>query len=136
VDLLARSQPKPDGCKLDEGKAVRCKLVVACRDPTTLLDPIEEPLDPVTGAIEIRAEGIAAIAFWRDVCPCAFLHDKLSDPIGVIATVCEQHRSGFQTRQEFAREPIVVGLAGAQGQPDRQAPVIYECMNLAGQTAP
>jgi hypothetical protein len=46
-----------------------------------LLDPIEESLDPVAGAVEIRAEAdrIAAIAFWRDVGPCALLHGKLSD---------------------------------------------------------
>src|SRR6266481_5405145 len=65
------------------------QAVVTRRRPTTLLDPIEESLDPVAGAVEIRAEAdrIAAIAFWRDVGPCALLHGKLSDPVGVIATV-------------------------------------------------
>jgi hypothetical protein len=58
---------------LDEGEAIGGKLVVTRRHPT-LLDPIEESLDPVAGAVEIRAEAdrIAAIAFWRDVGPCAF----------------------------------------------------------------
>jgi hypothetical protein len=49
-----------------------------------LLDPVEEPFDPVAGAVQIGAEAdwIVAIAFRRDVGPCAFLHGKLSDPIG------------------------------------------------------
>jgi hypothetical protein len=39
------------------------KLVVARRDPPTLLDPIEEPLDLVAGAVEIRAEQIESPRF-------------------------------------------------------------------------
>jgi hypothetical protein len=74
---------------LDEGKVVGCKLVVACRDPPTSLDPIKEPSDPVTGAVEIRAEAdrIVAIASRWDVDPSAFLHGKLSDPIGVASSI-------------------------------------------------
>jgi len=58
-----------------------------------LFDPVEEPLDPVPVAVEIRAvaDWVAAIAFWRDVGPRAPLHGKLSDPVGVIATVGKQH---------------------------------------------
>jgi hypothetical protein len=41
---------------LDEGKVIRCQLVVAGRDPTTLFDPVEEPLDLVACSVEIRAE--------------------------------------------------------------------------------
>jgi hypothetical protein len=33
-------------------------------------------------------------------------------------------------------KPIVVSLTQGQRQPDRQAVVVYECMNLAGQSAP
>jgi hypothetical protein len=79
---------------LDEGKVVGGKSVVACGDPTTLLDLIEEPFDPVAGTIEIRAEAdrVIAIAFGRDVCPRAFFDGKLSDPIGVVATPTERTR--------------------------------------------
>jgi hypothetical protein len=41
---------------LNEGKVVGGKPVVARRYPTTLFDPVEEPLDPVASAVEIRAE--------------------------------------------------------------------------------
>ena len=53
--------------------------VVARRDPTTLLDPVEEPFAPVAGAVKTGAEAdrIVAIAFRRDVGPCACLDGKL-----------------------------------------------------------
>jgi hypothetical protein len=74
---------------LNEGKVVCGKPVVACRHPTTLFDPVKEPFDPVASAVEIRAEAdwIAAIAFRRDIRPRALLHGKLSDPVGIVATV-------------------------------------------------
>jgi hypothetical protein len=52
---------------LDDGEVVGGKFVVAYSDPTTLLDPSEEPFDPVAGALEIRAETdrVSANAFGR-----------------------------------------------------------------------
>ena len=68
---------------MNEGKVVGGEPVVARRYPTTLFDPVEEPLDLVARAIEIGAEAdrIAAIAFRRDVGPRALLNGKLSDPV-------------------------------------------------------
>ena len=73
---------------MNEGKVVGGKPVIARRHATALFDPVEEPPDPVASAVEIRAEAdrIAAIAFRRDISPCALLHGKLSDPVGVVAT--------------------------------------------------
>jgi hypothetical protein len=58
---------------LHEGKVVGGQLVVARRNPTALLDLVEETLDPVTVAVEIRTEAdrIVAIAFWWDIGSCA-----------------------------------------------------------------
>jgi hypothetical protein len=52
---------------LNEGKVVGGKPVTARRHPTTLFDPVKEPLDPVASAVEIGAEAdrIAAVAFRR-----------------------------------------------------------------------
>ena len=74
---------------MNEGKVVRDKSVVARSHPTTLFDPVEEPLELVARAIEIGAEAdrIAAIAFRRAVGSRALLNGKLSDPVGVIAAV-------------------------------------------------
>ena len=78
---------------MDKGKVIGGELVVARRHPTTMFDPVEEPLDLVASAVEIGAEAdrIAAIAFRRDVGPRALLHGKLPDPVRVVATVGKQH---------------------------------------------
>jgi hypothetical protein len=95
------------------------KLIVACSDLATLLDPIEEPFDPVTGAVEIRAEAdwIGPIAFGGDVGLCVFLHGELPNLIGVVATVGKQHCPGFQMRQECSSRSIVMGHNRWQCQP-------------------
>ena len=97
----------------------------------------EEPLDLVASPIQIRTEAdrTVAIALGRDGCPCAFLHGKLPDPIGVVAAVGKQRRSGLQPRQKFAGIPIIVSLTGAQRQSYRKASAVHECMDLAGQSA-
>ena len=80
---IIKAQVPPRCCELKECKGVGGEPVVAGRDPTTLFDPVEEPLDLVARAIEIGAEAdrIAAIAFRRDVGPRALLNGKLSDPV-------------------------------------------------------
>jgi hypothetical protein len=76
------------------------QFVVARRDPPTLFDFIEEPFDQVAGAVEVRAEadGLIAIASWRNVGPSAPFGSERSNPIGIIATVGEPHRSRLQAR--------------------------------------
>jgi hypothetical protein len=88
--------------------------LVARRNPAAVLDLVEKPLDLIPGSIEIRAEAdrIVAIAVRRDVGPRALHHGKLSDPVGVVATVGEKHRPGFQTRQQFAGKSNVMSLSG------------------------
>jgi hypothetical protein len=46
-------------------------LVLTRRYPMTLIDPVEEPLSPIAGAIEVVTETdrLAAIALRRDVGP-------------------------------------------------------------------
>src|SRR5262249_29146672 len=88
-------------------------------------------------AVEVRAEAdrSAAIAFRRDVGPRALLHGKLSDPVGVIATISKQHLPAFQSRQKFSGKANVVGLTGAQRQPYRQTVAIDYRMDFARQAA-
>jgi hypothetical protein len=56
-------------------------------------------------------------------------------PIGIIATVGEQHCSRLQARQKSACKPIVVRFTGGQREPHRKSIGIDYCMDLAGQTA-
>jgi hypothetical protein len=69
------------------------ELVIASGDPATLLDLVEEPFDQISGAVKVRAEtdGLVAIASWRNIGPGALLGGKDSDPVGVIATISQQH---------------------------------------------
>jgi hypothetical protein len=66
---LINAQPNSNCCQLDEGEIIGCELVVAGRNPTTLLDLIKEPFDKITSAVEVRAEADRplAVPFWRNV---------------------------------------------------------------------
>jgi hypothetical protein len=46
---------------LNEGKVVCGEPVVARCHPTTLFDPVEEPLDPISGAVEIGLKQIGSV---------------------------------------------------------------------------
>ena len=66
---LVKAQPYPDCRELNECKVVGEEPGVAGYDPTTLFDPVEEPLDLVSREIEIGAEAdrVAAIVSRWDV---------------------------------------------------------------------
>src|SRR5581483_2392679 len=92
------------------------------RDPPTLFDLIEEPFDQVASSVEIWAEAdrLVAIASRRYIGPSAPLCDECSDPIGVIASVREQHSSTFQPRQKTTCKSIIVRLTGCHREPHRK----------------
>jgi hypothetical protein len=92
---LISTKPNSDGRKLDKCEIVGGELVVSSRDSSALLDLAEEPLDQITCAVQIgtEADRLAAIAFRRNICPCALLTDEGPDPVGVISSICQQHRS-------------------------------------------
>jgi hypothetical protein len=52
---------------LNKSKVVGSQLVVARRNPTALLDPVEETLDPVAVAVEIGAEANRIVALWQSI---------------------------------------------------------------------
>jgi len=46
----------------EEGEIVGGELVIACRDPATLLDVVEEPFDPVAGAAPVVHPAACSVA--------------------------------------------------------------------------
>ncbi len=60
-------QSEPDRRKLNEGKVIGSKFIVARGDEATLLYRIEATLDPAPGALEVgrKATRIISIAFRR-----------------------------------------------------------------------
>ncbi len=53
---LINAQPRPYRCELDDDEVVGRELVVARRDPPTLLDLIQAPLNQATRTMEMRAK--------------------------------------------------------------------------------
>jgi hypothetical protein len=100
-----------------------------------VFDLVEETFDPVTGAVERRAEAnrIAAVALRWNVCPGAFRGNEFSNPVRIVAAISEKHRSRPQSRQELTCKSIVTGLSWRHREPDREAVRINQHMNLAGQ---
>lgn len=115
---LISAKPKADGGPFDEGQIVCRELVIPRRNPSALFDLVEEPLNKIARATEVRAEadGVPAIAFGRDVCPCTLIVNKRPDPVGLMATVGKHHRLRAQSGQEYWAKPIVVSLAGRRDQ--------------------
>jgi hypothetical protein len=76
---------------LDEGLLVGREFVVSGRDTPTLLDLIEESLDQVPRAIQIRAEAdrVFAIALRWNIGPRALLAGKFPDPVCIVSTIRE-----------------------------------------------
>src|SRR6516162_3584257 len=88
---LISTQPNAGGCELDEGQIIGCQLVISGRDTPTLLDLVEEPLDQVVRAVQIRAEAdrVLAIALRWDVGPRALLAGQSPDPVCVVSAIRE-----------------------------------------------
>ena len=78
---------------MDEGEVVGRELVVASCDPPTLLDLVEEPLNEVARAVQVRAKAnrLFSIALGRNVGPRALLFDERPDPVSVISPISQQH---------------------------------------------
>src|SRR5262245_46101425 len=98
-----------------------------------MLDFVEEPLDQVTRSVEKRAEAdrILAIAFRRYVCPRALANGERPDPVRVISSICQQHGSRTQSRQECQTEPIVMYLTRGEAKAHWQAIGVHNGVNLA-----
>jgi hypothetical protein len=66
---LISPYPESDRGKLDEGEVIGGELVTTGGDTPTLFDLVKEPLDQITGAVEIGAEVDEARAMLlREVC--------------------------------------------------------------------
>jgi hypothetical protein len=61
----------------------------------TLLDLVEEPLHEVARTVEVgtEADRVFAILLRWNVGPSALLFDERPNPVGIVATIRQQHRS-------------------------------------------
>jgi hypothetical protein len=84
-----RQAGKANRHKLDKRKGLGCELVITRCDTPTVLDLIEEPLDQISGAVQIRAEADRSLRLLLGgiLSPNAFLGGMGPDPVGIIRQI-------------------------------------------------
>ena len=84
---------RADGRELDEGEEVGGVFLIARRNTAAVLDPVEEPFDMISVAVEIRteADGIAPVSTGWDVRPTSTHTHDFSYLGRVVSLVGENH---------------------------------------------
>ena len=131
-------QPDSDGGELDQGEIVYVVLFVARSDGSEVLQLVEEPLDQVTEAVEILAEGWDVDPSWvgLDVGPGSALSHGGAEGIAVIAAIAEQRLAGCDAIKHVGGVSAVMRLPLGELERDRVAVGIDDGVDLGGQTAP
>ena len=122
---------------MDHGEEVLGELVVTGGDATEVLELAEEAFDQIAVTVERLAEAgfPFAIGFGRDVGHRALRLDQIADAIGVISLVGENDGARIETIKQAERGGSVVGLAGGQAEPDREALGIDDGVDLGREAA-
>ena len=112
-------------------------FVVAGRDGTEMLDPVEEPFDPVAELVDAGAECglLGSVVEWADVGIGALIGDLCPQRITVVAAVCEQDVVGRKRAQHVLAALAVVGLALRQLERDREAVAVDDRVDLGRKPA-
>ena len=135
---LINSQPDADSSDLDHGEVVGGEFFVACCDAPELFEFVEETFDPVAHAIENAAEGMwrgGAAAVGDDRHRILRL-DHRPDPFGIVGLVGEHEAVGRQVIvEQSSGKGAVMGLAGAQGEAERQPAGVDHGVDLRRQSA-
>jgi hypothetical protein len=102
-----------------------------------MLDLVEEALDAVAYALEVRAEAdrLPTIAFRRDVGPRTLFVDKRPDPAGIVS-ISKEHDSRRKTAEQCWTKPVVMSLARRDAQSEGKALAVNHYMQLARQASP
>jgi hypothetical protein len=98
---------------------------------------VEEALDQVTPAIELAVDGALdlAVSLSGDVGPSTGLGDESDDRLGIITAIGDQGLGRRQPLDQRRNGSLVRSLSGGQNQPDRQAALIDDGIDLRAQSA-
>jgi len=135
---LISAQPDSDCCEFDHREIIGGELFVARCDTPELLEFVEGTFNTIALAVKHATErvdspGITAIGNVRH---SVLALDHASDPLGVVGLVAkDQTVSRKLILQQSFSGGAVMGLAGAQGEPERQASGIDYGMDLGRQSA-
>ncbi len=131
------AHPNTSRCKGDGGQEVSGELVEACGDAAELLEFAEEWLDPVALPIEIwrnRALLPDAALSW-DMRLSASLRDQRDQRPAVVAAIGDERASRRQPVEQRRGGRFVGRLTRRDQQPDRQAILIDDGMDLGAQSS-
>ena len=114
-----------------------CAPIISCVDTPPVLELSEHVLDLVARAVECRVEGrrVFSVGSWRNTGGNPVLDQRLTEPVRIIALVCQQ-ACGSGKRIDHERRPLVVThLAFAEQQNDRAPFTVAHGMKLGVQAA-
>jgi hypothetical protein len=102
-----------------------------------VLELVKEALDQVALSVEFVLDGSLdlPVPLGRDVCLSAGLGDKIDDYLRVIATVGDEGFCRGQAIDQCRDSGLVRGLPRGQNQPDRQATLVDDGVDLGAQSA-
>jgi hypothetical protein len=131
------SEADADRREDDSGEEVSGELVVACGDPTQMLEFVEEAFDEVALTIALQVNGAddPNVALAGDMGGCSHCGEKIDDRAGAVAAVGNGFAGGPQAVDEARQGGLVGGLAGRQQQPHRQSRRIDDGVDLCAQSS-
>jgi len=109
----------------------------AGRDCSEMFELVEEALDEVAEAIEVRAESgdVHALGYRLDVGPGSAIGQPLAEGVAVVGAISEENLTGTNAVQHIGGATAVMSLAFAQFDGDRVAVGIDDGMDLGRQSS-
>jgi hypothetical protein len=109
----------------------------AGRDCSEMFELVEEALDKIAEAIEVRAESgdVHALGYRLDVGPGSAIGQALAEGVAVVGAISEQNLTGTNAIQHIGGATAVLSLAFAQLDGDSVAIGIDEGMDLGRQSS-
>ena len=102
-----------------------------------MLEFAEVALDEISLSVDLRVDGALdlSIPLGRDVGATATDADQIDDRLSVVTPVGDESPCWRQALDQIGDGGLVGGLAGGQNDPDRQAVLIYDSVDLGAQSS-
>ena len=129
------------GCRTSGGRDGGAEIggvdLAAGCDAPELLELAEEALDLVALSVDRRIDGALdlAVSLGRDVSLSAAGAHQIDDGLGVVASIGDEGLSRRQTVDQRLHGGLVRGLAGGEHDPQWQAVLIHQGVDLGAQSS-
>jgi len=134
---LISSEPESGGGEENGGEEVPCELVAARGDTTEVFELAEEALDLIALAVDRRVDGALdlTITLGGDMGPSASGSDQVEDGLGAVAAVSDERACRRQAVDELGDRRLVRCLSSGQHDPERQAVLVHQGVDLGAQSS-